>query len=73
MPVTIQAGLRVRNLALYSNHSSGYAFRARSMRAHTSPPALVILVRNSGWWLVPSGCMIRDGLFLLSKNTSFRQ
>ena len=38
MPVTVQAGLRVRKLALHSNRSYGYAFRSRAALTNTSPP-----------------------------------
>ncbi len=49
MPVTVQAGLRVRKLALHSNRSYGYAFRSRAALTYTNPaPAPVILVRNAG-------------------------
>ena len=48
VPVTVQAGLRVRNLALHSNRSYGYAFRSRAALSNTNPaPAPVILVRNA--------------------------
>ena len=49
MPITVQAGLRVRKLALHSNRSYGYAFRSRAALTNTNPaPAPVILVRNAG-------------------------
>jgi len=49
MPITVQAGLRVRTLALHSNRSYCYAFRSRAALTHTNPaPAPVILVRNAG-------------------------
>jgi hypothetical protein len=49
MPITVQAGLRVRNLALHSNRSYCYAFRSRAALKNTNPaPAPVILVRNAG-------------------------
>ena len=49
VPITVQAGLRVRKLALHSNHSYGYAFRSRAALTNTNPaPAPVILVRNAG-------------------------
>ena len=48
MPVTVQASLRVRKLALHSNRSYGYAFRSRAALTNTGPPAPVILVRNTG-------------------------
>ena len=38
MPITVQAGLRVRKLALHSNRSYGYAFRSRAALTNTSPP-----------------------------------
>jgi hypothetical protein len=45
VPITVQAGLRVRKLALHSN----YAFRSRAALTNTNPaPAPVILVRNAG-------------------------
>ena len=48
-PITVQAGLRVRKLALHSNRSDGYAFRSRAALANTNPaPTPVILVRNAG-------------------------
>ena len=48
-PITVQAGLRVRKLALHSNRSCGYAFRSRAALSNTNPaPATVILVRNAG-------------------------
>ena len=46
MPVTVQAGLHIRKLALHSNRSYGYAFRSRA--AFTPEPASVILLRNAG-------------------------
>ena len=49
MPITVQAGLRVRKLALHSNRSYCYAFRSRAALTDTNPaPAPVILVRNAG-------------------------
>ena len=49
-PITVQACLRVRKLALHSNRSYGYAFRSRAALTNTNPaPAPVILVRNAGW------------------------
>ena len=39
-PITVQAGLRVRKLALHSNRSYGYAFRSRAALTNTSPPVL---------------------------------
>ena len=49
MPITAQAGLRLRKLALHSNRSYGYAFRSRAALTNTNPaPAPVILVRNAG-------------------------
>ena len=49
-PITVQAGLRVRKLALHSNRSYGYAFRSRAALSNTNPaPATVILVRNAGY------------------------
>jgi hypothetical protein len=48
-PITVQAGLRVRKLALHSNRSYGYAFCSRAALTCTNPaPAPVILVRNAG-------------------------
>ena len=38
LPITVQAGLRVRKLALHSNRSYGYAFRSRAALSNTSPP-----------------------------------
>ena len=40
MPITVQAGLRVRKLALHSNRSYGYAFRSRAALTNTSPHVL---------------------------------
>ncbi len=37
MPITVQAGLRVRKLALHSNRSYGYAFRSRAALTNTNP------------------------------------
>ena len=37
MPITVQAGLRVRKLALHSNRSYGYAFRSRAALTNTGP------------------------------------
>ena len=37
MPVTVQAGLRARKLALHSNRSYGYAFRSRAALTNTGP------------------------------------
>jgi hypothetical protein len=49
MPITVQASLRVRKLALHSNRSYCYAFRSRAALANTNPaPASVILMRNAG-------------------------
>jgi hypothetical protein len=49
MPITVQASLRVRKLALHSNLSYCYAFRSRVVLTNTNPaPAPVILVRNAG-------------------------
>jgi hypothetical protein len=49
LPITVQAGLRVRQLALHSNRSYGYAFRSSAALANTNPaPAPVILMRNAG-------------------------
>ena len=36
-PITVQAGLRVRQLALHSNRSYGYTFRSRAALTNTSP------------------------------------
>jgi hypothetical protein len=50
MPITVQAGLRVRKLALHSNRGYGYAFRSRAAHTNTNPaPAPVILERNAGY------------------------
>ena len=38
MPITVQAGFRVRKLALHSNRSYGYAFRYRAALTNTSLP-----------------------------------
>jgi hypothetical protein len=49
LPITVQAGLRVRKLAHHSNRSYCYAFRSRAALTNTNPvPASVILVRNAG-------------------------
>ncbi|MGB5456297.1 MAG: hypothetical protein WBO18_10070, partial [Gammaproteobacteria bacterium] len=49
VPITVQAGLRVRKLALHSNRSYCYAVRSRAVLTDTNPaPASVILVRNAG-------------------------
>ncbi|MGB5643593.1 MAG: hypothetical protein WBO16_10955, partial [Gammaproteobacteria bacterium] len=48
LPITVQAGLRVRKLALHSNRSYRYAFRSRAALTNTSPRATVILARNAG-------------------------
>ena len=48
-PITAQAGLRVRKLALHSNRSYCYAFRSRAAPTNTNPAhAPVILMRNTG-------------------------
>jgi len=39
-PITVQASLRVRKLALHSNRSYCYAFRSRAALTNTSPPVL---------------------------------
>jgi hypothetical protein len=39
VPITVQAGVRVRKLTLHSNRSYGYAFRSRAARTNTSPHA----------------------------------
>jgi hypothetical protein len=38
MPITVQASLRARKLALHSNRSYGYAFRSRAALTNASPP-----------------------------------
>jgi len=49
LPITVQASLRVRKLALHSNRINGYAFRSRAALTNTNPaPAPAILVRNAG-------------------------
>ena len=49
VPITVQASLRVRKLAIHSNRSYGYAFRSRAALTNTNTaPASVILVRNAG-------------------------
>jgi hypothetical protein len=49
VPITGQAGLRVRKIVLHSNRSYCYAFRSRAALSNTNPaPAPVILVRNAG-------------------------
>ncbi|MGB5642131.1 MAG: hypothetical protein WBO16_03465 [Gammaproteobacteria bacterium] len=55
LPITVQASLRVRKLALHSNRSYCYAFRSRAALTNTNPaPAIVILVRTAGWlWRYP--------------------
>ena len=40
MPVAVQAGLRVRKLALHSNRSYGFVFRSRAVPTNTGPPVL---------------------------------
>ena len=40
MPITVQASLRARKLALHSNRSFGYAFRSRAALTNTSPHVL---------------------------------
>lgn len=46
-PITVQACLRVRMLALHSSHSYGYDFRSRAAPTNTNPaPAPAIPVRN---------------------------
>ena len=40
MPITVQAGLRVRKPALHSNRSYGYAFRSGAALTNTSPQVL---------------------------------
>ena len=49
VPITVQAVLRARKLALHSNLSYGYAFRSRAALTNTSPPVL------------PGGEMIAQG------------
>ena len=49
LPITVQAGLRVLNLALHSNRSYSYAFHSRAALTNTNPaPVPVILVRKAG-------------------------
>ncbi len=49
MPITFQACLRVRMLALHSNRSYCYASRSRAAPTDTNPaPVPAILVRNAG-------------------------
>ena len=38
MPITVQAGLHIRKLALHSNRSYCYASRSRAVPTNTSPP-----------------------------------
>jgi hypothetical protein len=60
LPITVQAGLRVRKLALHSNRSYCYAFRSRAALTDTNPaPAPVILVRTAGW---PASYIVHCGL-----------
>ena len=48
MPITVQANLRVRKLAIHSNRSHCYAFRSRAALSNTNPaPASAILVSNA--------------------------
>ncbi len=48
-PIAVQAGLRIRKLALHSNRSHCYAFRSRAALTDTNPaPAPAILMRNAG-------------------------
>jgi hypothetical protein len=42
-PITVQAGLRVRKLALHSNRSYGYGFRSRAALTNTGPRVLRLL------------------------------
>ena len=42
MPITFQASLRVRKLALHSNRSYCYAFRSRAALTNTSPQVLPV-------------------------------
>jgi hypothetical protein len=64
LPITVQAGLRVRKLALHSNRSYGYAFRSRAALVNTNPaPAPMILVRSAGQY----------PLLLLSQANGVRQ
>ena len=49
MSITAQACLRIRRLALHSNHSYSYAFRSRAASTNTNPaPDPAILARNAG-------------------------
>ena len=49
-PITVQAGHCVRQLALNSNRSYGYAFRVRAAPTKANPaPAPVIQVRHAGY------------------------
>ena len=49
VPITVQTCLRVHKLALHSNRSHCYAFRARAALMNTNPAsAPVILMRNAG-------------------------
>jgi hypothetical protein len=49
VPITVQAGLRVRQFALHSNRSDGYVFHSRTALSNTNPAAApVTLVRNTG-------------------------
>jgi hypothetical protein len=53
VPITVQAGFRVRKLALHSNRSYGYAFRSRAALTNTSPP-----VSSGGEMITPRfGCI----------------
>ncbi len=48
MPVTVQASLAVRKLAVHSKRRYGYAFRSSAALVNTGPaPAPVVLVRNA--------------------------
>ena len=55
MPITVQASLRARKLALHSNRSFGYAFRSRAALTKTSPP-----VSHGGEMITPRFGFTKD-------------
>ena len=67
MPITVQAGLRVRKLDLHSNRSYGYAFRSRAALTKTSPH-----VSSRGEMITPRFGFTKDFAKEWNNRVSFR-
>ena len=55
MPITVQASLRARALALHSKRSYGYAYRSRAALTNTSPH-----VSPGGEMIMPRSGLTKD-------------